>query len=220
MVDWAIVLNLLKTQKDNIMENNVEYYFIAGTGMSDVPLLRNNDEINPRALRFLSRQEAVEIGEPVYLCYNSPIPKEPRMVDYHSLPSSVFSQKIIDVLTTMGIEGTQFVPAIVSGLNGEEYRDYYIVHCYARKEVFDKERSVYEYDEDDGYWDDIEKLFLDVDLLSKIPLSQRLIFKPKETTRFELYHQSVVDAIMAVNPEGVQFIPVDGWYEGIQFEVN
>lgn len=188
--------------------------------MADVPLLRNDDEVDPYGIEFLDDEELAEIDGPVHLCFNSPIPKNPRMVDYHSLPDTVFSKKIIDVLNLLDIEGVQFVPAVVNGKNGESYDNYWIVNAYNPIKCFDKEKSVYKICSFSKCWSRIEKLYLDKELLADIPLPKRLIFKPKETSQFELYHQSVVDAIMAVNPEGVQFIPVDGWYEGIQFEMG
>ena len=80
--------------------------------------------------------------------------------------------------------------------------------------------SVYEIDDfaDDGSWDNVEKIVLDKKALEKIPLNKRLVFVSKEHSRFELYHKTVVDFIMQVKPEGLFFIPVDKWYEGIQFD--
>jgi hypothetical protein len=200
------------------MENELDYYFIGRAAVADAPLLRNDDDTNLGGCKFLGKKKKVDIENPVYLCFNSPIPPKPRMVDYHSLPYTVFSKKIYDVLAPMNIEGIQFVPAIVNGANGEQYDNYWLLHSYDRLECFDKEKSVYEIDDFTECWDDIEKLYLDKEVLAQIPLSKRLVFITKETSRFELYHKSIVDAIMAVNPEGVQFLPIEGWYEGIQFE--
>ncbi|GHU07143.1 hypothetical protein FACS1894151_01000 [Spirochaetia bacterium] len=200
------------------MENEFDYYFIASAGVADAPLLRNDDNLNPDGLDFLDENEETDIEEPVNLCFNSPIPKKPRMVDYHNLPNAVFSQKIYNVLAPMNIAGIQFIPAIINGVKGEQYDNYWIVNYCNCIECFDKGKSVYEIDDFTECWEDIEKLYLDKVALSKIPLSKRLVIMPQETSMFELYHKSVVDAIMAVNPEGVRFLPIEGWYEGIQFE--
>ena len=197
--------------------NEFDYYFIESSGIADVPLLRNDDDIDPDALDFLGEEEYTDIENPIQLCFNSPIPKNPRMVDYHSLPDTVFSEKIYDVLSPMNIEGVQFVPAIINGKNGESYENYWIVNTYMPIECFDKEKSVYKIGGFTNCWERIEKIYLDKNLLSKIPINKRLIFKPKETSMFELYHKSIVDAIMAVNPEGIRFVKVEDWFEGVAF---
>jgi hypothetical protein len=204
------------------MTQEFDYYMIASAGNADFPLLECDDEVNPRALRFLAYDEPAEIESPVALCFNEDTTtKNPRMADYHHLSgAAVFSQKIYDVLAPLNLDGVQFVPAVVNGNKGEKYENYWIQHTFKPIECFDKEESVYETDDfaDDGSWDNVEKVSLNKKQLAKIPLEKRLIFVSKETSRFELYHKSVVDAIMAVNPEGLTFIPVEEWHEGIQFE--
>ena len=54
----------------------------------------------------------------------------------------------------------------------------------------------------------IEKLVLNKQFLSEIPLEKRLIFKLKENSTFEIFHKLVVDKIMSANPVGVQFTKV------------
>jgi hypothetical protein len=44
------------------------------------------------------------------------------------------------------------------------------------------------------------------------------VYVSKEACKFILYHKSVVDIIMAVNPEGIVFTPVEEWYDGQQFD--
>ena len=200
--------------------NEFDYYFIASAGGVDVPLLECDCDENPSALRFLARDEYAKIEDPVYLCFNKETTKRlknPRMVDYHTLPYAVFSQKIFDVLYPMQLEGVQLVPAIITGNDGEEYENYYILHTYNPIECFDKEKSIYKIGAFTKCWANEKKVYLNREALVKIPLEKRLLFVSKETSRFELYHKSVVDAIMAVNPEGITFIPVEEWYEGVQF---
>jgi hypothetical protein len=62
------------------------------------------------------------------------------------------------------------------------------------------------------------KFFLDIDVLSKIPLEKRLVFLLAEDTPKRIYHKSVVDVIMDTKPIGIQFYPIPQWYEGIQFD--
>jgi hypothetical protein len=73
----------------------------------------------------------------------------------------------------------------------------------------DKEKSDFEEDDYGDY--NIESFQLDEKVLKKIPLEERLVFKLKEDGTIELYHRSVVDAIMATKPEGVMFTKVEDW---------
>jgi hypothetical protein len=57
----------------------------------------------------------------------------------------------------------------------------------------------------------ISKFVLDREALKKIPLEKRLVFVLKEAPSRVVFHKSVVDAIMAENPTGVQFRPIENW---------
>jgi tmRNA-binding protein len=78
-------------------------------------------------------------------------------------------------------------------------------------ECFDKEKSTYKISQLTKTWRTIEKLVLHNKHLSEIPLKERLVIKSKETSVLLLYHKSIVDIIMSVNPDGVSFIPVEEW---------
>ncbi|GHS90140.1 hypothetical protein FACS189487_11490 [Campylobacterota bacterium] len=140
------------------------------------------------------------------------------MVDHLSCDHSVFSKKVYDVLEPLNIKGLQLVPVIITGNKGEEYDNYWVANIYNTIECFDKEKSVYKYSDFLACWERIEKLVLDKEKLSKIPLDERLVFIPKETSQFIVYHKSIVDVILSVNPEGVFFVPVEKWARGQQFD--
>ena len=57
----------------------------------------------------------------------------------------------------------------------------------------------------------IRSFRLDNDRLREIPLNERLIFILEEDCGKMLYHKSVAEAIMAVNPTGVNFTKVEDW---------
>ena len=191
---------------------NHEYYLIDSDGTPDAPLLNGSGRDG-----FLFRNPPVVITKPIRLGYRPPIPRKPRMIDYHSMPESVISQKIYEVLEPMNIKGIQLVPAVIKGKDDELFKDYWIIHIYNRIACMDREKSIYEADDDDDI-DDIEQLCLDKKILNEIPLEDRLVFLLKEDISFYIYHKSVVEAIMSVNPEGVKFYPIEEWYDGIQFE--
>ncbi len=195
------------------MGNEFEYYLIGSDNTPSVPSLKQGD--GTRSLMFLIRETPIELSYPLKLCFRKPIPRKPRMVDYHSLPDSVFSQKIADVLQPMNIEGLQLVPTTVVGNDGAEYENYYIAHIYKHISCMDMYNSKYTISPLDGDVTDIRRFFLDKEKLAKIPLEKRLIFLLKEDIAKRIYHKSIADAIMATNPVGIQFYPIQEWYEGI-----
>ena len=150
--------------------------------------------------------------------FNPPVQPKPKMVDHLSCDHSVFSKKVFDVLEPLNIKGLQLVPVVITGNKGEKYDNYWVANIYNRMECFDKEKSIYKIRQLIKVWGPIEKLVLDKENLSKIPLDERLVFIPKETSQFTIYHKSIVDAIMSVNPEGVFFVPVESWSQGGQFK--
>ena len=196
--------------------NEFEYYLIDGDNNPSIPLLRAEDGQDSW---FITGDEPVEeLSEPMKLCFNSPIPKKPIMTDYHSLPKSVVSQKIADTLQLLNIYGIQLIPAEIRNNNTNEiYSDYYVIYVYNKIQCLDMKNAEYKISESSGKVRAINKLVLDKEILSAIPLEKRLVFLLKEALSSKIYHKSVVDAIMAVNPEGLVFTPIEEWHEGIQF---
>ncbi|GHU07153.1 hypothetical protein FACS1894151_01030 [Spirochaetia bacterium] len=138
------------------------------------------------------------------------------MVDYHSSPKFIVSKKIFDVLDNMNVKGIQLIPAVIRGTKGETYENYRYIHITNYYSAIDKENSKCEWS-NLGFVLSFEKLVLNEDFLKTIPLEERLVFYLAEDGMEQLFHKSVVDAIMATNPEGVVFYNVKEWYEGQQF---
>jgi len=59
---------------------------------------------------------------------------------------------------------------------------------------------------------------LDEKILVMFELRKRLIFELAEDTSVTLFHQSIKEMIMSVNPKGLKFIPAIDWYSDISFE--
>ena len=196
--------------------NEFDYYLIGRDNTPSAPLLMPDD--NQNTMFILGREPVEELKKPMELCFRPPVPAKPRMVDYHSLPSSVFSQKIYEVLQPMNIEGLQLLPATVRGKNDTYYENYWVAYIYKRIACLDMKHSEYSISEIDGKIRNVMRFFLDTDALAKIPLEKRLVFLLEEDMPKQIYHKSVVDAIMSVNPTGVGFYQIPEWYEGIQFD--
>jgi hypothetical protein len=196
------------------MTNEFEYYLIQRKGDKAYPMVAANHNSKHTRLYIgdnFSLYHEKEIPEPqtMELVFCDPIPRNPVIGDYFSeAGDSVISRKIADVMLQMNIKGIQLIPAIVESNKGEVYKDFFYVYIHHYIEAMDKENSDFEYEYEMYY---IDSFRLDEKVLKEIPLDERLVFKLKESGTECLYHKSVVNAIMATNPEGVQFIKVEDW---------
>ena len=135
---------------------------------------------------------------------SSPVPRKPVMADFLSGAKDVFDKRIADVMQSMNMEGVQFFPAEIDDTKGNIHDNYVCVivddNTY---ELADKERSV---STSDG-----KKMIIDREKLSEIPLNKRLGMRLREAPGYYLYHQSVVDAIMALEPTGMYFQDIEDY---------
>ena len=194
-------------------EFNKEYFVIGRVNNNQHPLLTVTKKGG-----YEEDEEYVENPESMEYRLGSPIPKQPKMVDYHSTPCSVVSQKIHDVLEKLNINGLQMISAIITGKDSELYENYWFLNIYNKLAVLDKEKSKYDWNDFLEVANPIEKLVLSEELLNDIPLEERLIFRLEENTTFEIFHKSVFDAIMETNPEGILFTSVADWSIGTAFD--
>jgi len=192
--------------------NEFEYYLVKSDNNFMSPLLMNDDEINSGGTMFLRRLQRVDDKTVVHLEFNPPIPPKPEMTDYLWLQSrEVFSKKIYNILKDIEIKDFQLVPAVIKGKKGEEYSDYWIAGIYRNFAFLDKDKSEYYSITSKGSWNGIEKMVINQELMSEVPLEERLIYVGKESSAYVYYHKSIVDLIMSVNPTGIIFVPVDKW---------
>ena len=197
--------------------NEFEYYFIERENNDQYPLLTADTGCPP----YLRKKEYIENPETMKFRLGKPVPRIPKMVDYHSAIYPVVSQKIYDVLAPMNIKGIQLIPAIITGkkmviFNGI-YENYWFINICNKYPALDREKS-------ECHWDSMgvayymEKIVLNEEYLKTIPLEERLVFFLSENGVKQFFHKSVVDAIMATNPKGLRFYNVREWEEGQQFD--
>lgn len=193
------------------MDNQFDYYKVARAGGSDIPLMAPM----PNSPEYLYEDEYIENPEMMYYGFRNPVPLRPRLVDHHSAPDCIVSEKIYNVLAKMEIYELQLLPTTIVSREGEEYPGYYGLHIYNYIECVDKELSDCKFS---GGILNAKKIVLDKKILGVRPLEERLIFRLEEDTGYKLFHKSIVDAIMAVNPEGIRFIPIEEWTEAAFFD--
>ncbi len=193
--------------------NEFDYYLIGRSGNFSSPLLMNDDDFDENGTMFLRELKKVDVNTPIHLTFNPPIPAKPDMTDYLWLSGgrAVFSKKIYDVLKTVDIKDFQLVPAVIKSNKGEEYSDYWIAGIYRDFAFLDKEESEFDSITSSGRWSGIDKMVISQELMSQVPLVERLMYVGKESSAYVYYHKSIVDLIMSVNPTGVKFIPVEEW---------
>lgn len=189
------------------MNINEEYYIPMRYGEPNAPLLSWDNDKN-----YIEDEEPVELIEPLSLKLADPLTSRVCMVDYHRLQNNaVFSEEIKDILGKLNIYNTQLLPAKVK-INSEITLDYYHLHIYNLiPEVIDYENSEYEGEEDDI--DYMSKIMLNPNKITEIPLEKRLVFKLEEFPFREIFHKSIVDKIMEVEPLGVAFWPLNLWHD-------
>ena len=191
----------------NTNEFNKEYFVIGRENNNNYPLL-----VVKQGGKYEREYEYVDDIQPMLYRLGEPVPSKPIMVDFHSSSCSIVSQKISDVLRNLNIKGLQLIPATIEGKNNELHEDYWFLNIYNKLKVLDMDKSVYRWSNFLKLANPIEKLVLNEELLNSIPLEERLIFRLEENKVFEIFHKSVVDAIMETNPEGILFTSVADWH--------
>lgn len=206
----------------NDMNNEFDYYLLRNSFKGGrVPRLKVDDTVNPSGTAFLSFYRPVPDDYVAHLCFGPPIPADPTVdTDAMALGGAcrVFSRKIYDAVNLHHFKGLQFVPAVIRGLNGQEFREFYVANVCRTLFSFDEQKTQFDsIDDFTGAWFDIEKIVLDRTRLAEIPLEERLVFVAKEHPAYIPYHRTIVDAMMSVEPDGLVATPVEEWEEGMQF---
>jgi hypothetical protein len=190
--------------------NEFEYYVIDSAEDQAYPLLKcDSDSYHTQKYVYDNKENEIPNPLEMEFTFSKPYPRKPVIGDYFSQTESIVSEKIKNVLEPLKIKGIQLIPATVTSNKGDLYEGYYYIHIYHRIKAMDMKNSVYEQLSGGSY--SVDRFTLENDILAEIPLEERLIFKLKESPTKKLYHKSIVDAIMAVNPIGVQFTKVEDW---------
>ncbi len=133
--------------------------------------------------------------------------------EYFSSPARAFSKRVIEEAGLRHIYGVNFVPTVVEDRK-RQYEFYYLNLTANKISCMDKQLSDFDWDDEYEEVDAINKLVLDKEALNKIPENKRLIFEMVEDN-ITLYHQSIVDRIMATNPVGLSFVSPDTFRFGM-----
>lgn len=197
------------------MNFDEEYYLIERENNDNYPLLQwdeKNNTVEDGVFAFMDPLDIIK--STIYLELAPPVPDKPEIVDYHYMPPEVFSERIAKILSEFNIYNTQLFEALIRH-DGKEYPNYFIFHVFNEISCMHRERSNYEERRRRFI---IETLSLDEEVLEKIPLEKRLVFRLSEKPSKKLFHKSIVEKVLLLEPKGLRFFRVDTWNVGSAFD--
>ena len=194
---------------------NQEYFFLQEKG-NNYPLISYVDWPDGD-IAFL--EAPYKENKIIPFKFRDPLPSKPEIADLHACSyKMIVSQRIKMQLEEMNLKEVQFIPATIYNQAGEIVEGYYIIHIYHFIQAMDKEKSDWEEDSNPEQAYSIDELVLDNEKLDKIPLEDRLVFALKEHPLTTVYHRSVIDRILALQPIGVGVYCLADWDESNPFE--
>lgn len=195
-----------------------ERYFLLETADPDMyPMVNMRRNKSSRLLSLPNKLREYDIFELEFSKYCS---AKSQMGDYHYNRHLLLSERTVDILKVMNLYMIDYLDAELIDKKGNTNYDYNILHIRNHIECFDREHSAWSppaFDANEVLT--IDMLTLDGDKLFEIPLEKRLLFKLKECTNYTLFHESVVDAITAIDPTNIRFVSVEAWHSNIGWEI-
>lgn len=198
----------------NYME---EYYYMVPTGINS-PLLDFVDSMTDSFMLY--KKEALDENYLIRFRLGEPIPRNPKMGDAHNNAQHlVISDKLKETMQTLQLRNVQYLPASIENFkNAKLYENYWALHIYNLINCLDKEKSEFDTFGDTNDIVSIDELVFDNEILDKIPLEERLVFALGEKRLYMFFHASVVEKLVALQPQGVVFCSLAKWSDGFPFE--
>jgi hypothetical protein len=125
--------------------------------------------------------------------------------------SFVVSPKLYSVLHSLNIEGIQLIPATLLEDNETKYTDFWYAHTYNFLRVLSPQKCRYQVFHGIENRNNLLEIKFNTTKLKKINLENRLIFRFPLIRSYFIFHYSVVEKIIAVNPVGFQFIQLNDY---------
>ena len=180
------------------------YYLLKKTNPNmDIPIIKGEGDIG-----YLMGDELLDNIVTINMVLADPIPPKPKMADYFGL-EPVFSEKVVEVFKSLDDPLMQFFPVKLKGLRDDVYDYTYVRFCNYQR-VIDLEKS--ECDMHPRLPDVVvfmERMILSEEKLAVIPTENRLVFRSLLRGANIIFHKSIVDKVMALEPEGIRFVQVE-----------
>jgi hypothetical protein len=180
-------------------------------------MLDLDDDFEDYVMDFL-RAEPVVYKETIILQFGYPVPRKPKMADYHdfSTPSPVLSEKLKKAIEAMQVKDIQFVPVLIRDKNDDLIEGYHAINVCNTINCTNMEESKYSL-LTNGKICNFDKLVLDNEKLDLIPLEDRLIFSVGECGNYVVYHISVIEKMLETSPEGMTVYRLAKWDSSAPF---
>ncbi|MEI8595787.1 hypothetical protein [Photobacterium sp. Hal280] len=192
------------------MKYDKQYYLLTGDSLSGSYMLSESEKSDEGLDDLLvMRSIKCKVLGPgyVHITYGDDGHFSP--CDYHEvLPAGLISEKFKNVLELFQLPGVDFYPTYIEN-RGRTWDGRYLLHIWKNHRALHPKRSFY----DGTYENDrfqLEKMCLNEDVLDKVSLNERLVFRLNEKPHY-LYHESVVVALKAAGLTGVGFLNVQDW---------
>lgn len=190
---------------------NEEYFFLDFIPDRGYPMLDLGDDFKDYVMDFL-RAEPIKYTEPIQLKFGHPVPRKPKMGDYHNFSnaSPVFSEKLKRVIEDMQVKDIQFVPVLIQDKNGNLIQGYHAIKVCNTIFCADLDKSEYSLLTNEKICN-FDKLVIDNKKLDSVPLEERLIFAVGECRLYVVYHISVIEKMLDTVPEGMTVYRLSKW---------
>ncbi|WP_004472777.1 WGR domain-containing protein [Leptospira santarosai] len=188
---------------ENTLESEMNYFVLERENNDSYPLLACDDDTY--FLRIKDRSLIAASDVEMKLRIGAPVPKKYTLVDYHSLPAPVVSQRIKKAIDQLSVCNINFIPATIATPE-ETFSNYYVLHV-AKIQCLDEKKSTLSIGSH-GQIFEADTLVLDEAILKKIPFERRAIFMMHYGIDYYIIHEKIVSEILKINPKGAQFIPI------------
>jgi hypothetical protein len=174
-----------------------------------------NCKIVPECPAYHNKKAKVENPESLIMDFFTTFTKKPVVyadcyMDFSlSMTSFVVSPKVYAVLHGMEVYGVQFIPVTLMEDDKVKYTDFWYVHNYNFLSVLSPKDCRYQVINGMVNRNNLLEIKLNNKKLGKISLENRLIFRFPLLRSYFIFHYSVVEKIIAVNPVGFQFIQLN-----------
>jgi len=197
---------------------NEEYFYLESTG-DRYPILDYDDGYDGDDTEIFD-ETPLDTTEIRIISFQDPIPRKPLLADFHFLSKNapVISERLKEVLESLKLKDVQFLPAIVRDNKDNDHEGFFIIHIYNMIRCMDKDKSEWR----PSPWNSenaigIEKLVLENEVLDKIALENRLVFGLSELNTHALYHRSVIEKILEIEPTGLTVYRLSKYNSSLPF---
>lgn len=122
--------------------------------------------------------------------------------------SFVISPKLYNIFNSLNIVGIQLIPVILFEDSYVKYVDFWYVHIYNILPVLSFKNSRFQVIDDLMLDNNLLQIKFNSKKMKTIPLKNRLIFRFPLDRSYFIFHVSIVEKILSVNPIGFKFVKI------------